>query len=546
MRPRLSGWSTRPRPYAAAVRRARATLLVAGLLLLVAAPAAPAAPFIPKDEAARIALREPAVKRELAKYGAIRGSVVLPADYWMVQFTAEDEVRVEVDVDALSGRVLRVFTGTKAAFPLARGPESGFAQRKLDALWAWLPLTLIFVFAFFDRRRPWRLLHFDLAAIVALGISVAFWMDGNLDASVPLVYPTLVYVLVRMLIAGFRPRARAGPLTRLSPRAVTGLTLALLASRVLITLLDKFVSDIGYASAAGADRLAGGLEIYTRGGLHFDTYGPLAYILYVPFEWIWPFNEQELYSSAAVAAAVSWDVLTIFGLVVLGRRLRLGWTLALGWAACPFTAMALANGTNDALVAALIVWALVAITTPAVSGALAGAAAAAKIAPGFAIPVFARGTGPLNSKRAASALGAAVLVVAVALVPLLPPGGLKEFYDATIGFQLHRQSPFSIWSQHDFLEPLQTALKAGSLLLALALALVPRGARTVAQMAALAAAVLVAAELPLQHWFYLYVPWFLPLFCVAVFSETAAGARQAASQLQPRRAGAPASYTARS
>jgi hypothetical protein len=208
--------------------------------------------------------------------------------------------------------------------------------------------------------------------------------------------------------------------------------------------------------------------------------------------------------------------------------------------------MALANGTNDALVAALIVWALVALASPVVSGALAGAAAAAKIAPGFAIPVFARGAGPLNPKRTAIAIGAAVLVVLVSLVPLLPPGGLSEFYDATIGFQLHRQSPFSIWSQHDFLEPLQTALKAGSLLLAIVLALFPRGARTVAQMAALAAAVLVAAELPLQHWFYLYVPWFLPLFCVAVFSETAAGARPAASQPLPRRDVVPASYTARS
>jgi hypothetical protein len=112
----------------------------------------------------------------------------------------------------------------------------------------------------------------------------------------------------------------------------------------------------------------------------------------------------------------------------------------------------------------------------------------------------------------------------------LPPGGLSEFYDTTIGFQLHRNSPFSIWSQHSGLVPLQTALKAASLALALLLALFPRGSRSLAQMAALAAAVLIAAELPLKHWFYLYVPWFLPLYCLVLFIEHAADERQAASQ----------------
>jgi hypothetical protein len=144
--------------------------------------------------------------------------------------------------------------------------------------------------------------------------------------------------------------------------------------------------------------------------------------------------------------------------------------------------------------------------------------------------VLARGAGRLNPRAAAITLGAAVLVVVISLVPVLPPGGLKEFYDTTIGFQLHRDSPFSIWSQHDWLHPLQTILKAGSLLLALVLALFPRGARSVTQVAALATATLVAAELPLQHWFYLYVPWFLPLYCVALFSEHAADGRSAASQ----------------
>jgi hypothetical protein len=208
----------------------------------------------------------------------------------------------------------------------------------------------------------------------------------------------------------------------------------------------------------------------------------------------------------------------------------LGWTLALAWVACPFTASALAVASNDGLVAALLVWAFVALQSRPLHGALAAAAAAAKIAPGYLLPVLARGTGTPTRRQIGAFSVAAVAVLVVSLAPLLPPGGLREFYDATIGFQLHRDSPFSIWSQHDALHPLQTLLKAASLGLMLALAIFPRGSRALTQVAALATAVLVAAELPLQHWFYLYVAWFLPLYCLALFTEYGADAQPAASQ----------------
>jgi hypothetical protein len=505
----------------------RLGLLVTALSLLLA-PAASAA--ISRDRAVEIAINSPAVNRELSTIERLAVAERLDGDTYTVQFSSDGEVRLEVDVDAVSGRITNVYTGPAASFPLARGQESGFANRTFNSVWIFVPLMLIFVGAFFDRRRPWRLLHLDLLAIAALGISFAFWMDGDLDTSVPLVYPPLVYLLARMLLAGLRPRERSGPLTWLPAGAVAGLTLVLLALRIGVTLSDTFVSDIGYASAAGADRVLDGLEVYTRGGAHFDTYGPLAYLLYVPFLLIWPFHEIDAFPPAAEAAAIVWELLTVAGLIVLGRRMRLGWTLALAWVACPFTGLAMAVGSNDGLVAATLVWAFVAFSSPAARGALAGASAAAKIAPGFVVPVLARGSGRLDPRRMVVCVAAATAVVVVSLVPLLPPGGIREFYDATIGFQLHRESPLSIWSQHDALDPLQSVLKAASLLLAIALAFFPRGARSLAQVAALAAAVLIAAELPLQHWFYLYVPWFLPLYCLALFSERAADGRPAASR----------------
>jgi fatty acid desaturase len=39
----------------------------------------------------------------------------------------------------------------------------------------------------------------------------------------------------------------------------------------------------------------------------------------------------------------------------------------------------------------------------------------------------------------------------------------------------------------------------------------------VAQLAALGAAVLIALELCVNHWFYLYIVWFAPLVFVALF-----------------------------
>ena len=512
------------------IRARRAAIAACVLCVLAAAWPSAAGAVVSRDQAVHIAAKVPAVARVLDRFQSVGGSVKVEQDYYVVLFGSQGLTRAEVFVDILTGRVRKVYTGEKAAFPLARGQDSGYASRKLNAVWIWLPLTLVFVGVFFDRRRPWRLLHLDLAAIALLGISFAFFMQGNLSASVPLVYPTLLYVGARMLVAGFRPQRRAGPVTWLPARAVTWLTLGLLALRLILVFVDPFVSDIGFAGPAGASRVIHGLQLYTRGGSdHFDTYGPLAYFSYIPFDAIWPFHQSVLHPPAARAAAIAWELITVAGLVALGRRTRLGWTLALAWAACPFTALALAVSSNDGLVSALLVWSLVALRSRPLSGALAAASAAAKIAPGFALPVLARGVGRLKVRDVAVFSVAAIVVLVVSLVPVLPPGGLREVYDATIGFQLHRHSPLSIWSQHAGLHTLQSILKAASIAVALALAVFPRGSRSLTQMAALACAVLVVAELPLQHWFYLYVAWFLPLYCLALFSERAADARPGAS-----------------
>jgi len=43
----------------------------------------------------------------------------------------------------------------------------------------------------------------------------------------------------------------------------------------------------------------------------------------------------------------------------------------------------------------------------------------------------------------------------------------------------------------------------------------------VLQVAALGAAVLIALQLGLSHWFYLYIVWWLPLALIALFGAAA-------------------------
>jgi hypothetical protein len=88
--------------------------------------------------------------------------------------------------------------------------------------------------------------------------------------------------------------------------------------------------------------------------------------------------------------------------------------------------------------------------------------------------------------------------------------------DRTIGYQAGRNSPFSIWGQNEGLEWLHVVTIAFAVLLALAVAFVPRR-KSPMQVAALAAAVMIAIELTADHWFYLYIVWFAPLVLVAAF-----------------------------
>jgi hypothetical protein len=59
-------------------------------------------------------------------------------------------------------------------------------------------------------------------------------------------------------------------------------------------------------------------------------------------------------------------------------------------------------------------------------------------------------------------------------------------------------------------------------LLAVSFAFLPRR-RTIAQVGALSATVMIGLQLAVDHWFYLYIPWFLPGLLVALLATGASG-----------------------
>jgi hypothetical protein len=422
----------------------------------------------------------------------------------------------QVIVDDRAGRVLDAWTGPQVEWTMARGIPGQFG-RAVNAPWVWIGLCVLFVAPFL--RPPLRMLHADLAVLLAFSVSYAFFGAGNLDVSVPAAYPLLAYLLARMLWLAFRP-PRGQPIAlTLSPHALLLGLVFLVGFRVVLNVTNGNVIDVGYSGVIGADRILHGESLY--GGFppdnpRGDTYGPLAYVAYIPFVLASPWGGTWDDLPAAHAAAVAFDLACLAGMWLAGSRLGgrpLAVLLAYLWAACPFTLLVENSGANDALVPALVLAAFLCLRRPVARGALATLAGLTKFAPLALVPLFA-GYGRGRLRSVLTALGAGLLV----LLPVALGPGLEQFWNRTLAFQSERSSPFSIWGLYGGLDGLQLALTISAAVLAVAVAFFPRE-RDEVTVAALGAAVLIALQLTVTHWFYLYLVWFLPLLLVALLAR---------------------------
>jgi hypothetical protein len=423
---------------------------------------------------------------------------------------------------------------------MARGYPGAFG-RHVNALYIWLPLCALFFAPFFDFRRPFSMLHLDLLVLLFFSVSLAFFNHGQIYQSVPLVYPPLLYLLARMLALLRRSRTgrQSRPLRLLVP--VPWLALAvifLVGFRVALNVTDSNVIDVGYAGVIGAQRIVHDKPLYGQypsDNEHGDTYGPVNYEAYVPFEQLFGWSGTWDDLPAAHAAAILFDLLAVALLFLIGRRVRgpsLGVVLAYSWVSFPFTLFALESNSNDTLVAVLVLAAVLAATyrsrsaTP-LRGAFAALAGLTKFAPLALAPLFAtyglweRG-GDLRARTRVRDLAtfavAFAAVAAVASIPALRHDSLHTIYERTFAYQSDRESPFSVWGLYGGLGAWQGAVQLAAVVLAVGLAVIPRRA-DVAGLAAACASVVVAAQLGIDHWFYLYIPWFFPLVMIALLGR---------------------------
>jgi hypothetical protein len=508
-----------------------------------------------------IAQRLESVKKARAEYPGSYGGAYLKAPlHWQVSYFSKNgksEI-AQVAIDDVSGRVLEQWTGFQVAWTMARGYKGAFG-RHVNALYIWLPLCLLFFAPFFDLRRPFRLLHLDLLVLLSLSVSLAFFNHAQIYKSVPLVYPPLVYLLLRMLALsrrGRRRRARPGPLRLLLPAPWLALGVVfLIGFRVALNVTDSNVIDVGYAGVIGAERVVDGKRLYghwPKDNEHGDTYGPVNYEAYIPLQQLFGWSGKWDDLPAAHAAAIFFDLLAIGLLFLIGRRVRgpsLGVALAYGWAAYPFTLFALESNSNDTLVAVLVLAALLAATyrsklAPATRGGFAVLAGLTKFAPLALAPLFAThglwasaaarsgdsGDGPggpslrLRLRDPATFVLAFLAVGALASIPALSHDSLHTIYERTFAYQSDRASPFSVWGLYGGLGGWETAVQIGAVALAVLLAVIPRRGDVVG-LAAACAVVIIALQLGIEHWFYLYIPWFFPLVLIALLGRYEGTAR---------------------
>ncbi len=326
-----------------------------------------------------------------------------------------------VTVNDRTRAIESAWIGPQVAWSMARGGD-GFGKRINDP-WIFAPLLALFVFGLLDFRRLWSLRTVDVVALAAFSVSLWFFIQGEVFWSVPTVYPSLVYLLARLLGIALGRAPRPAYVTCWPLWVIATLAVFAMGFRGGLNAWSSNVIDVGYAGVAGADRLLHGQSPYgfmpkptaRPCGVKYadgsysayiqpdgrcesaveqgDTYGPITYEVYAPFTEAlgWTGRWDDL--PAAHVTSVVFDGLAFLGLVVAGWQIggrRLAATLGFFWASYPFTLYAMSSNSNDAIVAAFLAWTFAVFRRPFWRGVAFGCAALAKFTPVLCLAVLLR------------------------------------------------------------------------------------------------------------------------------------------------------------
>lgn len=490
-------------------------------------------PEMTEAEAIKLAESNPEIRDELSGGGPYTSRADYEDGEWTVHFWADtgaDGDREEVaraGIDDSSWEFGYVYTGEQVGWQMARG-ENGAYGKQANSWWVWGPMALVFALAFVRNDKLFSLRNLDVLALTSFLISHGFFREGFSGEAVLLWYPPLVYLLVRTLLMGFGVGERVEGTSNFPPWLL--FALAAVASAVVLGLnLDSRVIDVGYAGVVGADLILQGILPYGNMPDDIgtgDTYGPLNYLLYLPFVLIFGFEGDWGYLPAAHALTNVAFVAGAIGMMYAGWRLagkKGAAAMVFAWATFPYTLYSTNNNTNDVIVAAIAALGL--------AGASSGLARGASVAAGFAVKLFPLVLGPLwllheGPRRRPVVdfvLGGAAVVAASFWVLLLagggPVDGARAFLEKTLLFQGERDTPWAIYGQIPALSWLKTPLTAAVVLLGFVVAVFPRK-RTVRRLAAFSAALVIGFQLTVTYWFYPYIIWFEPFVFLALLLQT--------------------------
>ena len=416
------------------------------------------------------------------------------------------------------------WTGVQVAWTMARGYPGAFG-RIVNDWFIWLPICLMFVAPFIPWRRRPTLLHLDLLVMVTFfSISLALFNHAQIGLSVPLIYPPMIYLFVRLLLLAFGKGRPREPLRTVVPIPWLAIGIVwLMAFRIALNVLDSNVIDVGYAGVIGADKLIHGAPLYggwPSDNAFGDTYGAFNYFAYVPFRLIFGWGGVWDNLPAAHAASITFDVLTLISLFFVGRRLKgnnLGILLAYGWAAYPFTLWSLSSNTNDSLVALMVTLSILVITSAPGRGAVAALAGLTKFAPFVIAPLLLRGTRErLRQRDIGMFVIAFVVVLFLCFLPVLIKHDFSAFWKDSIKYQADRTAPFSIWGLWGGLSIERHLLEGVVVAFALLVCVYPKR-RGPLEVAALAGATIIALQCVTEYFLYSYIMWYWPLALIALF-----------------------------
>jgi hypothetical protein len=547
---------------------------------LVQTPFAPPEPEpnLTEDRAVAIFLKDPKVASWLDRYPPKPTTDADRRDdgNWTVRVWSGEAGQIALGIVDDAGEVVtESWTGPQVAWKMARGYDGAFGGKTINKQWVWLGFCAIFLLGLGNLRRPFSLRNLDLLALLAFTPSLYFFNRGEVFWSAPLAIPPLLYVIGRLAWIGARGRPTRTPPTW-PAWVLLAATVFLLGFRIGLNVQAPYsVIDVGYAGVIGAHRIVNGEAPYgnfpvqatrpacgpadaegeirnriqTNGRCESsnergDTYGPVSYLAYVPgfvfFGWSGKWGGDTL--PAAHFTSLAWDLVVIAGLLLVGRRYGGNWlaaALAFAWAAYPFTQYTSNSNTNDAIPAAFLVWGFWLATSPWARGTAVALSGWTKFSTLIVAPLWL--TYPTAPRARPLAFVAAFLAATLSAfsILLLEPDlieAVRTFADRTFLWQLDRESPFSPWGWGQYhaagvpdLKLVQRVLQALLLAAAIAVAFVPRR-KSPLQLAALTGALIAGFELVLEHWSYLYIPWF---FAFAAFAFLAGPPRREPAPAPP-------------